>query len=184
MKNILGDWEVALIAAYTSGQSITVFTNVPGLQGGGPSGTGYTNNQRPNVTGQSCQSSGGLPEQILNPGAFTLTGFQIGQIGNESRGYCSGPDYSQVDLSLYKNIRLSSRVKAQLQFQVFNVFNRTNFLSNQMNLLFQPSSVTFDTGNAATATQITGFSGVPGNFGQSTATRDARQAQFGIKIQF
>ena len=184
MKALLGDWEVAMIAAYTSGQSITVFTNVPGLQGGGPSGTGYTGNQRPNVTGESCKSSGGLPEQIFNPGAFTLTGFQIGQIGNEGRGYCTGPDYSQVDLSFYKNIHVSSRVKAQFRFEVFNIFNRTNFLSNQMNTLFQPSAVTFDTGNAATATQITGFSGVPNAFGQSTGTRDARQAQFGIKLTF
>jgi len=184
MKALLGDWEVAMIAAYTSGQSITVFTNVPGLQGGGPSGTGYTNNQRPNITGESCSSSGGLKEQILNPAAFTLTGFQIGQIGNEGRGYCTGPDYSQVDLSFYKNIHLSGRVKAQLRFEVFNIFNRTNFLSNQMNTLFQPSAVTFDTGNASTATQITGFSGVPNAFGQSTATRDARQAQFGIKLTF
>ena len=92
MKHVLGDWEIATIAAYTSGQSITVFTTAcPGLQGGGPAGTGYTNNQRPNVTGQSCQADGGLPEQILNPGAFTLTGYQIGTIGNEGRGYLHGP---------------------------------------------------------------------------------------------
>ena len=184
MKAVLGDWEIAMIAAYTSGQSMTVFTNVPGLQGGGPSGTGYTGNQRPNVTGESCKSSGGLPEQIFNPGAFTLTGFQIGQTGNEGRGYCTGPDYSQVDLSFYKNIHVSSRVKAQFRFEVFNIFNRTNFLSNGMNILYQPSAVTFDSGNASTATQITGFSGVPGNFGQATLTRDARQAQFGIKLTF
>ena len=75
-------------------------------------------------------------------------------------------------------------MKAQFRFEIFNIFNRTNFLSNQMNTLFQPSAVTFDTGNAATATQITGFSGVPNAFGQSTATRDARQAQFGIKLTF
>jgi hypothetical protein len=75
-------------------------------------------------------------------------------------------------------------VKAQFRFEVFNIFNRVNFLSNQLNNVFDPGAVTFDTGDAATATTITGFSGVPGNFGQSTATRDARQAQFGIKLTF
>ena len=65
---------------------------------------------------------------------------------------------------------------------MFNIFNRTNFLSNQLNNTFNPGAVTFDTGDSSTATTITGFSGVPGNFGQSTATRDARQAQFGVKL--
>jgi hypothetical protein len=163
---------------------MTVFTsNVPGINGG-PSGTGYTGNQRPNVTGQSCKATGGLPEQILNPGAFTLTGFQLGTIGNEGRGFCTGPDYAQVDLSLYKNIHISGRVKAQVRFEVFNVFNRNNFLSNQLNNVFNPTAATTNTGDSATATTITGFSGIPGNFGQSTGTRDPRQAQFGVKIMF
>ncbi len=184
VKTLFGDWEIAAIAAYTSGQSITVFTtNIPGIQGG-PSGTGYTGNQRPNVTGQSCQSDGDLPEQILNPAAFTLNGFQLGTFGNAGRGICTGPDYSQVDLSFYKNIRLGARVKAQLRFEIFNIFNRANFLSNQLNVAFNPAAATFDTGNPTTATTITGFSGIPGNFGQSSNTRDARQAQFGIKLLF
>jgi hypothetical protein len=184
VKNVLGDWEVAAIAAYTSGQSMTVYTSsIPGINGG-PSGTGYTNNQRPNVTGQSCQAEGGLPEQILNPAAFTLTGFKLGTIGNAGRGICTGPDYAQVDLSLYKNIRISDRFKAQVRFEVFNILNRANFLSNQLNNTFNPASVTLDTGSPQTATTITGFSGIPGNFGQSSGTRDARQAQFGIKLMF
>jgi hypothetical protein len=188
MKALLGDWEIASIAAYMSGSSMTVFTsNIPGINGG-PSGTGYTNDQRPNVTGQSCQASGGLPEQILNPAAFTLTGFKLGTIGNESRGFCSGPDYAQVDLSFYKNIRISSRIKAQLRFEVFNIFNRNNFLSNSLvnsgTNVFNPAAVTLDTGNPQTATTVTGASGIPGNFGQATSTRDARQAQFGIKLSF
>jgi hypothetical protein len=40
-----------------------------------------------------------------------------------------------------------------------------------------------NTGNAATATQITAFT-PSGNFGVATATRDPRQAQFGIKLMF
>ncbi len=183
-KMLFGDWEVAAIAAYSSGQSLTVYTtSIPGLNGG-PSGLGLDAHQKPNVTGQSCAADGGLDEQILNPAAFTLAGYQIGSIGNEGRGFCSGPDYMQLDLSLYKNIRITDRVKAQLRFEVFNVFNRSNFLLNGLNNTFNPSAVTYDTGSNATATTITGFSGIPGNFGQATQTRDPRQAQFGIKLTF
>ena len=185
VKNVFGDWEIASIVAYASGQAVSVFTSgVPGLSGG-PSGTGYSNNQRPNVVpGVSCKpDSGAPPEQILNPNAFTLTGFTIGQLGNAGRGICNGPSYGEVDLSLYKNIHVSKNVKAQLRFEVFNLLNRVNFLSNQLNNVFNPSSATYDTGSAATATKITGAV-IPNNFGQSTATRDARQAQFGIKLIF
>ena len=187
VKNVFGDWEIAGIVAAASGQAVSVYTT-GGLTGlnGGPAGTGYNDNQRPNrVPGVSCRASGGLKEQILNPDAFTLTGFQLGTIGDAGPGICEGPNLRQVDLSLYKNIQVSKSVKAQIRFEVFNIFNRVNFLSNDsvLNHTFNPSSVTYDTGDPATATRITGYT-VPANFGQSSATRDARQAQFGIKLIF
>jgi len=46
-----------------------------------------------------------------------------------------------------------------------------------------PVTVQFDTGDAATARKIVGYT-LPGNFGQATKTRDARQAQFGLKLIF
>ena len=61
------------------------------------------------------------------------------------------------------------------------MFNRVNFLSQGLNTTMNPVSVTYDTGDAATATRITGYT-LPGNFGQATRTRDPRQMQFGIKL--
>ena len=70
----------------------------------------------------------------------------------------------------------------QLRFEIFNVFNNTNFLGttggglvNTMGL----SGVTLD----PTQTKIVAAS-TGGNFGQATRTRDARQAQFGLKVLF
>jgi len=187
VKNVLGDWEIASIVAAASGQAVSVYTT-GGLTGlnGGPAGTGFNDNNRPNrVPGVSCRANSDNKEQILNPAAFTLTGLQLGTIGDAGPGICEGPGLFQVDLSLYKNIKISKSVKAQLRFEVFNIFNRVNFLGTDaaFNHTFNPSSVTYDTGDPATATRITGYT-VPNNFGQSTATRDARQAQFGIKVIF
>ncbi len=181
MKHVLGDWEVATIVSAASGSPITVFTGgIPGLNGG-PSGTGYTDNQRPNrVPGQPCRASGGPREQWLNPAAFTLTGFKLGEPGDSGRGVCPGPGFFQVDLSLYKNVQLSRRVKMQLRFDVFNVFNRVNFV--RVDNVMNPISVTLDA-PLASATRITGFE-MPANFGQATGTRDPRQAQFGVKLIF
>jgi hypothetical protein len=183
VKNVFGDWEVGTIAAASSGIPLTVYTgNIPTLNGG-PSGTGYNDNQRPNrVPGQPCRAENGPPEQWLNPNAFTLDGFQLGTFGNSGRGVCRGPGFFQVDLALYKNIRVSERFKMQLRFEVFNVFNRTNFLIQDFKNVMNPTSVTLD-GPPATATRIL-HADIPASFGQATRARDPRQAQFGIKLMF
>jgi hypothetical protein len=192
---LLGGWEVGTIIQAASGQAMTIYTGgLPGLNGG-PSGTGYTDNQVPNIVpGVSCRANdSSTPEQILNPAAVTLNGFQLGTIGNESRGYCRGPGMFQTDLAVYKTMHASARAQVQLRFEIFNVFNRTNFIGGALNGVItemNPTSITFDTGNPVldptagqTATKITSFT-LPSNFGQAVATRDPRQAQVGFKILF
>jgi hypothetical protein len=179
-KHVLGDWQVSTIAVASSGTPITIYTGaVGGLNG--ISGTGYGGNQRPNrVVGQSCRNSGGLPEQWLNPAAFTLTGFQLGAFGDSGRGVCEGPNLMQLDLALYKNVHISDRLKAQIRFEVFNILNRNNFLN--VDNTMDPLSVDLNA-PLGSATRITGFE--PGTtFGQADQVRDPRQAQFGIKLIF
>jgi hypothetical protein len=179
---VLGGWEIGTIMQAASGQAMTIFTGgLPGGLNGGPSGTGYTDNQRPNmVPGVSCRANdSSTPEQILNPEAVTLNDFQLGTIGDEKRGACRGPGMFQTDLALYKTFHASGKAQVQLRFEIFNLFNNTNFLSqglvNTMNL----QSVTLD----PTQTKITSYT-TAGNFGQATRTRDARQAQCGLKVLF
>ena len=93
-----------------------------------------------------------------------------------------------MDASLYKNIKLSGRVKLQLRFEVFNLFNRTNFLGTSLtnggaNSTYNAQNVVFDTGSPTTATRILSAQPV-GNFGQLTAARDPRTAQVGIRLIF
>jgi carboxypeptidase family protein/TonB-dependent receptor-like protein len=178
---LLGGWEVGTIVQAASGQAMTIYTGGLPTFNGGPSGTGYTDNQRPNIVpGVSCRANDSTnQEQILNPGAVTLNDFQLGTIGNEPRGYCRGPGLFQTDLAFYKTMHASSRAQVQLRFEIFNVFNNTNFLSNGINTSLSLQSVTLD----AAQTKITAYT-PGGTFGQATRTRDARQAQFGLKILF
>ena len=71
-------------------------------------------------------------------------------------------------------------MKAQLRFEVFNIFNHVNFLSNQMNINFNPSSVTYNTNDPATATTITGFHGAEQ---LRTVHRDTRCAAGPVRHQ-
>ena len=177
----LGGWEIGTIFQASSGQALTVYTGSLGNGRNGPSGTGYDANQRPNmaVDGDCRADNPANKEQILDPAAFQMVGFQLGTIGNEKRGQCRGPGFVQTDLALYKTIRAGSKLQVQARFEIFNVFNTTNFLSQNLNTSLNASSYTLD----PTQTTITSFTPA-GNFGQATRVRDARQAQFGFKIIF
>jgi hypothetical protein len=182
VRNVLGDWELATIVQAGTGYPVTVWAGVPGLNG--PGGTGYVQVQTPNrVMSQPCAVSTANETQWLNPAAFTLDGYEIGTNGSAGRNICNGPGMFQADASLYKNIRLGPRVKLQLRFEVFNVFNTVNFLGNSLNTGYNAENVVFDTGDAATATKIISAT-PPGNFGQLTAARDPRTIQLGIRLMF
>jgi len=179
-RGFLGDWEIAAIVGAASGQPFTAYTGgMPGISGG-PSGVGGNLASYPIRTGEECSSDGSLPEQIINPAAYTLTGYQLGTIGTARRGDCTGPGYFQTDLSFAKNLPLNDRLRMQFRWDIFNIFNNTNFLFAGMNNSLNPSAVVYD-GPRTSATRIVSYTPA-GNFGQATRTRDARQMQFGIRF--
>jgi hypothetical protein len=184
-RTALGNWEIATIVGAATGSPLDIFTGtLPGLNGG-PSGTGYNDNQRPNRTGESCTPpSGAPPEQIVNPAAFTLNGFGLGSIGSARRGDCTGPGYFQVDTAFYKNFTVSNGLKLQFRWDIFNLFNRASFLSGANSLfnnVMNPTALTLNNADSTKATAITTAT-IPGSFGQATRTRDPRQMQVGFKI--
>ncbi len=178
IRGLFGGWELATIVNAATGQSFTAYTGpIPGLNGG-PSGTGFTDNQRPNRTSEPCRAGDGPAAQIINPDAYTLNGFQLGSIGTAERGDCTGPGYFQTDLAFYRNFRVTDAVKLQFRWDVFNLFNNTNFRG--VNAVLQPSSAVLN--NPAPNATIIESAVIPASFGQATSTRDARQMQFGLKI--
>ena len=178
-RALLGNWEIAGILGAGTGQPFTAFAGQLGSGlTGGPSGTGFADNQRPNrVSGEDCRASGGVDEQIINPRAYTLDGFMLGTIGNAERGDCTGPGYFQTDLAFYKNFPLRNGVKVQFRWDIFNIFNNTNFLFQNLDSTMDPSAVVLN----AAQTQIVSAT-IPTSFGQATRTRDARQMQIGLKL--
>jgi hypothetical protein len=195
MEGVFGGWEFTTITTAESGTSLTVFT-----QGGAAgvstlSGTGFGQNLRPNVVpGTSCNSSvgNGLREQILNPAAFTVKGFQIGSIGNEPRGFCEGPRYFNSDLAFYKNWKVAEKLGIQFRLEMFNALNHANFnsdlgpgnIDNQFNL----SSLTCGGPCAVGNNVVTDFTSPAfdstSSFGKSRKTRGPREIQYAIKFTF
>jgi hypothetical protein len=187
-KNILGNWEFSSIVQASSGYPYTIFLGqVPGLSGDGNlTGVGYAGVQRPDrVPGQPCRAEGGLETQWFNPNAWTINNHAIGTNGTAERHECDGPGYFRVDAALTKTINLGKKVQLQLRAEMFNVFNRTNFLSSDGNVQtnWTPENPVFDTGSATTATRV--ISATPaGGFGQLNRAADPRQMQLGIRLSF
>ena len=175
---VLGNWSVGGIYNYSSGQPVEIYAGgFDGLPVAG-GGVGYDDPQRPiRVPGVSCDGAGG--RQVLNPDAFTLAGYRLGEVSQMAeRHACEGPDYSQFDLSLYKNIPVGDRVNVQLRFEIFNIFDETNWINVDGGW---EGTTSYDDPDAPTV--VTG-STASDNYGVAGTARDAREMQMGVKITF
>jgi hypothetical protein len=145
--HLLGDWTLSGIYTYRSGRPFTV------NQSGNNVGTNMTG--LPNLVGdpesgvdRSCNSATDCAAVVrwFNPGAFQAV--SSGTFGNEPRNTLRGPDYRSMDFTLQRRLSFSKRVAAVLRWDVFNVFNTTNFGLPNRNLT--------DTANVGTISSLGG----------------------------
>lgn len=55
-----------------------------------------------------------------------------GSVGNTARNAFDGPGYFNIDASIFKNFRITERVRLQIRAEAFNLLNHTNFaITNQ-----------------------------------------------------
>ncbi|CAN5127301.1 hypothetical protein BH20ACI1_BH20ACI1_11890 [soil metagenome] len=84
--------------------------------------------QRPDIVGDPYTN---IPDGLaFNPAAFVrpvTTPTEPNLFGNAGRNILIGPSFNSTDLSLMKNFRVTERAKVQFRWEVFNVFNNTNF---------------------------------------------------------
>jgi carboxypeptidase family protein len=198
VRTVAGGWEVSPIITMASGPSITTFASLGGTGSvGDPMGVGSgggTGRERANrVAGQSCRAHTGDATQWLNPGLYTMNGYQLGQIGNAGVGLCSGPGNNNWDIGLLKNFKITERIKAQFRFEFFNAFNHPHYNSNDIlnpTVNFQNPAYGDAAGNAvpnvSTATQILSATPSPGGYGKvnSVLENGFRQIQYALKFTF
>ena len=106
----------------------------------------------------------------LNAAAFTDA--PAGSFGTTRRNGYYGPGYSDVDLSVFKNIHIVERLNIQLRAEMFNVFNRVNYAP--------PGNGDVSVGGDFTLADTIGdYNGAPG-----IGAGEAFNTQFGAKITF
>ena len=150
---LLGGWQLNGIVQAQTGFPFTV------IEPNNVSLTSLTN--RPNLVCDPNQGAPQSPTRFFNTGCFqrlTLPG-NAGQLGNEGRDVVTGPGFSQVDLSVFKNFAITESHQAQLRFEAFNALNHARF---------NPPGVTI---------------GTP-TFGVITSAADGRVLQMAAKYTF
>ena len=164
-KRFLGGFTFAPIIEVASGRPYNVITGTDtrldlGASQARPSVGGATTSAFiPGVTfgvASTCLTNSGAPFAI--PGVTPPAGCD----GNLGRNAFTSPGFFQVDLRVSKAIPLGERLHLDLIADGFNMFNRRNVLS--VNQLCDPTA-------GATCTA-----------GQPTASYDARQFQFALKL--
>jgi hypothetical protein len=118
-KRITEGWQVSGIYTIGSGLPITPFWN-----GGTPSGSGETSNDRPNVVGDP-NNGPKRPDAWFNTAAFIAA--PAGTFGNAGRNTIIGPRTNIADFSVLKATRIRERMNLQFRAEFFNIFNHPNF---------------------------------------------------------
>ena len=154
---VVSGWVFNTITTLLSGFPLTP------QAGSNVSGDGDTRNpDRPSLnTGFTGPIVLGSPNEWFNPNAFMLTA--PGTYGNLGRGTLTGPGFVDMDVSLFKNTKLTDKIALQFRAECFNLLNHTNFDT--------PNLTVFSSG------------AVSPTAGQITATANpSRQIQFGLKL--
>ena len=159
--HILGGWEVSGVATFQSGLPATPTYNSL-IDPSGADCLGLSPcSLRPNQVGDP---NSGAPHNYFtgwfNNSAFVNPVAGDRNIPTAQPGALRLPGFWRVDTGLFKNLKVSERVNAQLRLETYNTLNHTNPVCC--------TSTVF--GNA--------------NFGLISSTRDPRTVQIGAKIGF
>jgi hypothetical protein len=163
VKMAMSDWQLSGITSFVSGQ---------------PLGVGYSTTYSVDVTGTPSQGSRvvvrGNP--VLPKGDrtfaknFNTSVFQmpaVGTIGNAAKTVIRGPGINNWDTALFKNFPIHEAANLQFRWELYNVFNHTQFAGLDTTARFDPTGAQVNT-----------------RFGQYISARNPRIMQLALRFYF
>jgi hypothetical protein len=200
-KKVFGGWEYSGITSFNTGQPFSVLYGLFGDNAGVANGVG-TNGSYADLTGVDPHSkpsatvlaslNPGTGPLLFNPAAFAAP--QGLTFGDSGRNFLNNPSRLNFDMALFKNIPIHESVSLQFRAEGFNIFNHTQWASN--------NSTASTTGSGGVAyNSLTCFGGANNNAGdpscaplpinggwngflQPEAAHNPRIFQFGLKLLF
>jgi hypothetical protein len=176
VRGLLDHWQISGLTTFTGGVPVNVtFTTTDGADitgggdtirfAGGPSqGAPAAGSGVPVLVGDPKISNPDLL-QWFNASAFARPG--RGNPGNSPKDVVRGPGVNNSDLTLFKNIPLGGNRRLQLRWEIYNVFNRTQFATVDAVARFDPAGNQVNT-----------------RFGQVITTRTPRVMQIAVRFVF
>ncbi len=148
---LLNDWQVNTILSLDSGTPFTVTSGTDQSRSG-------IGNDYADIIGNPARPAGvSQIQEYFNTAAFMSAA--IGTFGDVGRNTIRGPDFFDVDASLFKDFHFTESWRLQFRAEAFNIENRPNFQ------------------NPAGAVNS-------GTYGRITAAYDPRVLQFALKLFF
>jgi hypothetical protein len=167
-RGLLDGWQVSGDTALVSGDWAGVSTSTTDNFDftGGDGGTRARISGDVLCTSGDCDPVPGGTGSYLNAAAFSrLTG--RGDIGNAPRTVFRLPRIVNSNISAFKNFAIGGGRRIQFRWEMYNVFNHTQWSNINTNAQFNPAGEQ-----------------VNANFGKATSARDPRIMQGAIRFTF
>jgi hypothetical protein len=149
------DWTVSTIITLQTGTPMTIASgqdrNLDGLT-----------NDRADLVGDPSVDLG-QSRDVLIEGWFNTAAFAqpaLGTNGNSGRNIIDGPGYRNVDLGLFRDVRLGGRTILQFRLEATNLINLVNLNNPGLSLA------------------------APATFGKIRSAKNMRQIQLGARVSF
>ena len=147
-RYLLGGWQFNTISVWQGGKPFTVVNGGTGVDGPYSNRAIPINNggsDRPNLIKDArlyhkTIGSNGL---YFDPTAFAPQ--PLGTVGNFVRNSLFGPHYRHVDMSLFKDFRVTEGSAVQFRAEAFNISNTPSYIINQGSGNVQLGNPTFGT---------------------------------------
>jgi hypothetical protein len=188
MKNVVGNWEVAPVYTYQSGQLVTPQSNVDSNLNTDSAPDRVFLNPTGNVnagTGTTplSNSNGDTVAYLANNPNARFVAAPVGTLPTAGRALLAMNPIDDIDLTLVKRFNINERIRAEFSARAFNIFNHPQYTGGHLNdaslLEYQPGTTTGDLarntlipGNAAFQQWSQAFSSNP------------RQMQLSLKLTF
>ena len=155
VRALLNDWTISTIVRLQSGAPFTVSAGVDRNFDG-------LTNDRADINGDPRLDTSRPREQLIEQWFDTTVFSQpaIGADGTARRNIIDGPGIRNVDLGIFRDMRLVGQARLQVRVEATNVFNIVNLLNPGATL------------NA------------PATFGKIRSARDMRTIQLGARLSF
>jgi Carboxypeptidase regulatory-like domain len=166
-RRLVQGWRLSGITRFATGIPVTlVETDDNSLLGTGGAGAISLPIDTPNFTPGPLQISDPRKGTYFNASLFSPE--NLGQLGNASRRFFSGPGLNNWDVALLKDTMIREQMRLEFRCELFNAFNHAQFQSPDGNIADLPTAANNFTGT----------------FGRSLTANPPRIMQLSLKLLF